>query len=92
MSSNTVASSTKVGPIYLEAKLSRVTERGDLLPVDLARRDLEREASERYKGDVVRSWLKRVPNEAMTCNASVREEGLHFGMSNRSPVGAWLES
>ena len=40
---------------------------GDSLGVELARRDLERESSERYKGSVVRSRLKRVLNE-------VREE------------------
>ena len=49
-------------------------ERGDSLAVDLARRDLESEASERYKCFVVRSWLKRVPNEDVKCNAFAREE------------------
>ena len=42
--------------------------------VDLARRDLEREASELYKGYVVRFRLNRVPNEAVTCNVSGRKE------------------
>ena len=35
---------------------------------------LEREASERSNAYVVRSWLKRFPNEAVKCNASVCEE------------------
>ena len=40
---------------FLEDKLSRAVERGNYLAVDLARRNLEREASKRYKGFVVRS-------------------------------------
>ena len=47
---------------------------GDSLGVELARRDLERESSERYKGAVVRSRLKRVLNEAVKSNAIAREE------------------
>ena len=47
---------------------------GDSLGVELARRDLERESSERYKGSVVRSRLKRVLNEAVKSNATAREE------------------
>ena len=47
---------------------------GDSLGVELARRDLEREISERYKGHVVRSRLRRVPNEAVKSNATAREE------------------
>ena len=47
---------------------------GDSLVVELARRDLERENSERYKGHVVRSRLKRVPNEAVKLNATACEE------------------
>ena len=35
---------------------------GDSLGVELFRRDLERKSSERYKGCVVRSRLKRVLN------------------------------
>ena len=58
----------------LENKLSRAVESGDSLAVDLARRDLEREASEYYKGYIVRSRLKRVLNEAVKCNASARDE------------------
>ena len=55
----------------LEDKLSRAVK-GDSLVVDLTRRDFERETSERYKGYVVR--FKRVPNEAVKCNALARED------------------
>ncbi len=58
----------------LEDKLSRVVEVGDCVAVDLARWDFEREASERYKEYLVRSWFKRVPNEAVKSNESAREE------------------
>ena len=44
------------------------------LAVDLARQDLERETSERNKEYAVRSRLKRVPNEAVKCNAFARKE------------------
>ena len=37
---------------------------------------LEREASERYEGFVVRNRLKRVSREAVRCNAFMREEEL----------------
>ena len=47
---------------------------GDSLGVELARRDLERENSERYKGYVVRSRLNRVLYEAVKSNATAREE------------------
>ena len=47
---------------------------GDSLTVELARSDLERETIERYKGFVVRSWLKRVLNEAVKSNATAHEE------------------
>ena len=40
----------------------------DFLTVELARKDLERESSEHYKGFVVRSRLKRVLNEAVKTN------------------------
>ena len=49
-------------------------ERRDSQAVDLARLDLEREASECYEGFEVRTRLKRVSNEAVKCNAFVREE------------------
>ena len=55
---------------------------GDSLGVELARRDLERESSERYKGAVVRSRLKRVLNKAVKSNATAREEEVRrFGTS-----------
>ena len=57
----------------LEDRLSRAGE-GDSLAVDLAKGDLERKASERYKGFVVRSRLSRVPNKAVKRNAFAREE------------------
>ena len=44
------------------------------LYVEQARRDLECESSERYKGFVVRTRLKRVLNEALKSNTSAREE------------------
>ena len=45
----------------IDDRLSRtVAEMRDSLSVELARRDLERESSERYKGFVVKSRLKRV--------------------------------
>ena len=51
-------------------------EGGDSVAIDLAKGDLEREASERYKGFVVRNRLKRVPNETVKCNAFMRQEEL----------------
>ena len=39
----------------LDDKLSRAVERGDSLAIDLAKRDLEREASEHYMSFVVRT-------------------------------------
>ena len=44
------------------------------MAVQLARRDLESKTSERYKGFVVRSRLKRVLNEAVKSNVTAREE------------------
>ena len=58
----------------LEDRLSRAVEGEDSVAIDLAKGDLEREASERYKGFVVRNRLKRVPNEAVKCNAFLRKE------------------
>ena len=58
----------------LDDRLFQTVEMGDSLAVDLAWRDLEREASERYKGFVVRARLNRVSNEAVKCNVFVREE------------------
>ena len=51
-------------------------EGGDSVAIDLAKGDLEREASERYKGFVVRNRLKRVSNEAVKCSALMRKEEL----------------
>ena len=58
----------------MSTSLSRAVEGGDSLTVDLARRDFECEVSETYKGYIVRSRLKRVPNEAVKCNAITHEE------------------
>ena len=57
----------------IDDRLSRAVAGGDSLTVELARGDLERESSERYKGHVVRSRLKRVLNEAVKSNATARE-------------------
>ena len=63
----------------IDDRLSRsVAGGGDFLTVELARGDLERESSERYKGYVVRSRLKRVLNEAVKTNATTREEVRRF--------------
>ena len=90
----------------LEDKLSRAVDEGHSKTVDLARQDLEREASERYKGFVIRSRLKRVPNESVKYNAFAREEevrrfpfryiesvkspGAHVLQSNREMRDAFL--
>ena len=55
----------------------RFFREGDSFTIDLARRDLEHEASERYKGFVVRTRLKRVSNEAVKCNAFEVRRFLH---------------
>ena len=69
---------------------------GDSLCVELARRDLERESSERYKGSVVRSRLKRVLNKAVKSNATAREEVRRFPdryiASVKTPDGRLLRS
>ena len=70
---------------------------GDSLAVDLARRDLERDVSERYKGFVVRNRLKRVSNEAVRCNAFMRKEELRRYIDRyiefvKSPDGRVLRS
>ena len=70
---------------------------GDSLGVELARRDLERESSERYKGSVVRSRLKRVLNEAVKTNATEREEEVRrfpdrYIASVKTPDGRLLRS
>ena len=62
----------------IDDRLSRAVAGGDSLTVELARGDLERESSERYKGYVVRSRLKIVLNEAVKSNATAREELQRF--------------
>ena len=82
----------------IEDRLSRaVAGGGESLGVELARRDLERESSERYKGSVVRSRLKRVPNEAVKSNATAREEEVRrfpdrYTASVKTPDGRLLRS
>ena len=81
----------------LEDRLSREVEGEDSLAVDLARRDLEREASERYKGFIVRNRLKSVSNEAVRCNAFMHKEELRRYTDRyiefvKSPDGRMLRS
>ena len=81
----------------IEDRLSRAVARGDSLGVELARRDLERESSECYKGSVVRSRLKRVLNEAVKSNATEREEEVRrfpdrYIASVKTPDGRLLRS
>ena len=70
---------------------------GDSLDVELARRDLGRENSERYKGHVVRSMLRRVLNESVKTNATAREEKVrrfhdHYMASVKTPDERLLRS
>ena len=81
----------------IEDRLSRAVAGGDSLNVELARGDLERESSERYKGYVVRSRLKRVLNEAVKTNATAREEEVRrfpdrYIASVKAPDGRLLRS
>ena len=81
----------------IEDRLSRAVAGGDSLNVELARGDLERESSERYKGYVVRSRLKRVLNEAVKTNATAREEEVRrfpdrYIVSVKAPDGRLLRS
>ena len=81
----------------IDDRLSRAVAGGDSLGVELARRDLERESSERYKGSVVRSRLKRVLNEAVKSNATAREEEVwrfpdRYITSVNTPDGRLLRS
>ena len=81
----------------IEDRLSRVVAGEDSLNVEQARRDLECETSERYKGFVVRSRLKRVLNEAVKSNATAREEEVRrfpgqYVDSVKSPDGRVLRS
>ena len=70
---------------------------GDSLTIELARGDLGRESSKRYKGYVVRSRLKRVLNEAVKMNATAREEEVRrfpdwYINSVKTPDGLLLRS
>ena len=81
----------------IDDRHSRAVAGGDSLGVELARRDLERESSERYKGSVVRSRLKRVLNEAVKSNATAREEEVRrfpdrYIASVKTPDGRLLRS
>ena len=81
----------------IEDRLSRAVAGGDSLNVELARGDLERESSERYKGYVVRSRLKRVLNEVVKTNATAREEEVRrfpdrYIVSVKAPDGRLLRS
>ena len=62
----------------IDDRLSRAVVGGDSLNVELARGDLERESSERYKGFVVRSRLKRVLNEAVKKKCEGSPIGISF--------------
>ena len=69
----------------------------DSLNVELDRRDLERESIECYKGFVVRTRLKTVPNEVVKSNAIAREEEVQrfphrYIDSVKSPDGRVLRS
>ena len=81
---------------FIDDRLSRAVAGGDSLTVELARRDLERESSERYKGYVVRFRLRRVLNEAVKTNATACEEVRIFPDqyidSVKSPDGRVLQS
>ena len=80
----------------IDDRLSRAVAGGDSLTVELARGDLERERSERYKGYVVRSRIKSVLNEAVKSNATVCEEVRRFPNryidSVKTPDGRLLRS
>ena len=81
----------------IDDRLSRAVAGGDSLTVELASGDLERESSERYKGYVVRSRLKRVLNEAVKSNATAREEEVRrfpdrYIDSVKTPDGRLLRS
>ena len=81
----------------IDDQLSRAVAGGGSLTIELTRGDLQRKASERYKGFVVRSRLKRVLNEAVKLNASAREEKVRrfpgrYIDSVKSPDGRVLRS
>ena len=58
----------------IEDKLHRAVSGGDTLSAALARADLVQAANDRYNGQVVRSRLDRVSNEAVKLGASMRAE------------------
>ena len=58
------------------AKKVKSLEGRDSLAVDLAKWDLEHEASEHYKDFIVRNKLKRVSNGVVRCNAFTHKEEL----------------
>ena len=81
----------------VDDRLSRALAGGDSLGVELTRRDLERESSERYKEHVVRCRLRRVFNEAVKSNATAREEEVRrfpdrYINSVKTPDGRLLRS
>ena len=57
-----------------EALINRVVVGGSTLDARLARQDLERAATERYQGQIVRGRLNRVPNEAAYVDNAERHE------------------
>ena len=81
----------------IDDRLSRLVAGSDSLTVELARGNLERASSERYKGHVVRSRLRRVLNEAVKTNATAREEEVRrfpdrYIDSVKTPDGGLLRS
>ena len=60
----------------LEDRLSRAVEGGVSLTIDQVKGDLECEASERYRGFIVRNRIISVSNEAVKSHAFLREEEL----------------
>ena len=76
----------------IEGRRSGALDWGDSLNVELARRDLEHESSERYKGFIVRTRLKRVLKEAIACEEEVRRFPRRYIDSVKSSDGRVLRS
>ena len=81
----------------IEDRLSLAVAGGDSLTIELAKRDLERESSECYKGYVVRSRINRVLNKAVKSNVTVCEEEVRrfpdqYIDSVKTPDGRLLRS
>ena len=81
----------------IDDKLSRAVAGGDSITIELARGNLERKTSERYKGFVVRSRLKRILSAAVKSNATAREKEVRmfpdrYIDSVKSPDGCILRS